>query len=165
MRKRKQRRNSSQLSVLQYNSHTWPFNSTVYFPSIFFFLSAIYYQNAVQTQGKDIGLNTDSVVLSWVSHMNIWSLSFPIGKKVEGIIPTHPPYRMLWLLNNIMDIMYLIYRESQQRQPLPLLLPPHYIFLIEAQGGRKKGDSHPLFTGEKFEMQQVCEVTVITLLV
>ena len=35
----------------------------------------------------------------------------------------------------------------------------------DAQGGRQKGNSYPLSTGEEFEMQEDCELAVVTLLV
>ena len=65
----------------------------------------------------------------------------------------------------MMYIRCLIKRKSQQLKPLASLLPSHCILLIEAQVGREKGDSYSLFTGEEFEMQEVCKLAVVTLLV
>ena len=54
------------------------YNGPVYFPIIF--MSHLIIRILCMYYGKDIGLNTVSLLQSWVSHMTMWGLSLPLGK-------------------------------------------------------------------------------------
>ena len=62
--------------------------------------------------GKDITLNTGSVLQSWISHMTVWCLSFPFSKTVE-CNNTNPPKKNILGISEVMDITYLINKKSQ----------------------------------------------------
>ena len=73
-----------------YNCH---FNGPVCFLMIF--MQQIIIRVLFIYHGKDIDLNTDSFLQSWVSHMTMWCLNLPFGKMVE-CNNTNPPNRISW---------------------------------------------------------------------
>lgn len=118
--------------------------------------------NAMERPWQGTWVWMQVLLWSWLSHCDLLEPQVP--QQVEWWYS--PPMECFgYLLSEMMDGMHLTRRRSRQWRPSPSPLSSHCLFLKEAWGGRASRNHNPLFTGEESEMQGVCDLAGVTLLV